>query len=365
MKLLYAIQGTGNGHITRSLSIIKALQKRAEVDVLISGIHNEIKSTINVHYNYRGLGFIFGQQGGIDYKKTFKQNSFKTIFKEIKQLPVEKYDLVISDFEPISAWAAKRAGVPTIGISNQVSGYHKKIKKPFTSISLSRFVMQHYAKCDYNIGLHFESVDKDIETPIIREEIRIGKKSDEGFGLVYLPFYSDEIIYNTLIKNLEISWIVFSKHSKIAYKKGNIQFEPINSDLFTSKLLASHLVISAAGFGTASEALHLGKKLIVIPMKGQFEQLFNAYTLKNMGVTVLKSLFAANTQNLIASIIHSNSAVIKKYPNNVNSICDKIFELYNGPISQSIVLKGIEKKSILNDFINPLNLNRDSESLSF
>ena len=42
MKILYGIQGTGNGHISRSREVLKYLCKEAEVDILVSGIHHEV-----------------------------------------------------------------------------------------------------------------------------------------------------------------------------------------------------------------------------------------------------------------------------------------------------------------------------------
>lgn len=45
-----------------------------------------------------------------------------------------------------------------------------------------------------------------------------------------------------------------------------------------------------AGFETPEEALFLGKKLMVIPIKGQYEQQCNVAALKEMGVPVIKSL---------------------------------------------------------------------------
>lgn len=366
MRILYAIQGTGNGHITRSVSIIKELKKKADVDVLVSGIHNELKLPIDVNYNYRGLGFIFGQNGGIDYIQTFKQNKLKTLFKEIRELPVERYNFVVSDFEPVSVWAASRVGIPTIGVSNQVSVLHPQIKKPWPPVSVSRAFMENYAQCDYNIGLHFQPVDEYIETPVIRDEIRKGKNTDEGYGLVYLPFYGDEIIYKTLQNVSSINWVVFSKHSKQAYQKGNVQFEPVNGPLFNKKLLGCHLVITAAGFGTTSEALHLGKKMIVIPMKGQYEQKFNAHTLQKLGVKVIQSLLLPEAENIIQSVLEGEAGVKMNYPDNAKIICDKVMELYNGPIQEGIYVDSNHSHQPLDYYFNPPNVKRDpSGTLSY
>jgi len=37
MKILYAVQATGNGHIARAIEMMPHLQKYGEVDVFLSG----------------------------------------------------------------------------------------------------------------------------------------------------------------------------------------------------------------------------------------------------------------------------------------------------------------------------------------
>ena len=37
MKILYAVQGTGNGHFSRAQDVIPLLKKKAQVDILVSG----------------------------------------------------------------------------------------------------------------------------------------------------------------------------------------------------------------------------------------------------------------------------------------------------------------------------------------
>lgn len=335
MNILYAIQGTGNGHITRSLSIIREFKKKANVDILVSGIHSELKLPLEVKYSFRGLGFVFGKNGGINYYQTFKQNSLKTLFSEMKQLKMDNYDCVVSDFEPLSVWAASQLYIPTIGLSNQVTVANPLVEKPQAPVSFGRLILENYARCDYNIGLHFEAIGDFIETPVIRDEIRNGVSSDQGHGLVYLPFYSDEILHKVLQKHPLVKWTVFSKHSKSAYKIGNIHFEPVNGKLFTEKLLSCHLVVTAAGFGTTSEALYLGKKLVVVPMKGQYEQIFNAYTLKKYGVQVLNSILLPETTAVIENILNSPQRDKMNYPDNVKRITDKVMQLFYGQIKRS------------------------------
>jgi hypothetical protein len=64
MKILYAIQGTGNGHLSRAKEVIPALSCRVEVDLLISGTQADIELPFDVKYRYQVLSFIFGNNGG-------------------------------------------------------------------------------------------------------------------------------------------------------------------------------------------------------------------------------------------------------------------------------------------------------------
>ena len=77
MRLLYAIQGTGNGHISRAEDIIPILKEYGKLDIFVSGAQADIKLSYPLKYKSRGLSFFFGKSGGIDFLKTFKQNSSK------------------------------------------------------------------------------------------------------------------------------------------------------------------------------------------------------------------------------------------------------------------------------------------------
>ena len=264
MKILYAVQGTGNGHITRAIEIIPYLQKKGDVDILVSGIQSDIELPFKVKYKFNGLSFIFGKQGGVDIWKTYWKLNSRKLFKEIKSLDVKKYDLIISDFEPVSCWAAIRAKKPCIGLSNQVATLHPLAPEPKKSDLLGKLVLQNYAPTTYNYGYHFKSLDKNIYTPIIRKEVRDLKPTNDGHYTVYLPAYDDERIIKHLKKFNYIKWQVFCKHNTKKYKVKNITLMPIDKDLFLESMASAEGILCNAGFGTTSEALFLKKKLMVI-----------------------------------------------------------------------------------------------------
>ena len=63
MKILFAIQGTGNGHLSRARDIYPELARYGEVDVLISGIQADVDVPFPVRYRKYGMSFIFGKRG--------------------------------------------------------------------------------------------------------------------------------------------------------------------------------------------------------------------------------------------------------------------------------------------------------------
>jgi hypothetical protein len=329
MKILYAVQGTGNGHITRAIEIIPYLQKKGEVDILVSGIQSDIELPFKVKYKFNGLSFIFGKQGGVDIWRTYWKMNSRKLFKEIKSLDIKKYDLIISDFEPVSCWAAIRAKKPCIGLSNQVATLHPIAPQPKKKDLLGKLVLRNYAPTTYNYGYHFKSLDKNIYTPIIRKEVRELKPTNEGHYTVYLPSYDDERIIKNLKKFKYIKWVVFSKHSKQKYKTKNISVLPIDKDLFLESMASSEGVLCNAGFGTTSEALFLKKKLLVIPMKTQYEQQCNAAMLKSMGVPVMKKLNKKHRDKL-EEWLKDKKVVQVNYPDITNKIIDTIVKNHAG-----------------------------------
>jgi hypothetical protein len=74
VKILFAIQGTGNGHVTRAEDVIPFLREYGELDLFVSGAQADVKLPYPVKYKSKGLSFFFGTSGGINFFKTFKQN---------------------------------------------------------------------------------------------------------------------------------------------------------------------------------------------------------------------------------------------------------------------------------------------------
>ena len=286
MKILYAIQGTGNGHISRAREIVPLLQQYGEVDLLISGTQADVKLSQEVKYQMHGFSFIFGRKGGVDHFRTWADMDMPQFVRDMRCIPLKSYNLILNDFEPVTAWACKRQRIESVGLSHQASFQSPKVPKP-RSIDWAQLVMKYYAPATHYVGFHFDRYDDFIYTPVIRAEIRNLSVSNSGHYTVYLPAIDDKLLVPLLKQISHVRWIVFSKHTRLSYSDANVSVQPVNNELFNQSLASCEGLLTGGGFEGPSEALHLGKKLLVAPMKFQYEQQCNAYALKQFGLPVI------------------------------------------------------------------------------
>jgi uncharacterized protein (TIGR00661 family) len=290
VNILFAIQGTGNGHLSRAKDVYPELAKYGNVDVLISGIQADVDFPFPVKYKLYGLSFIFGSHGGVDIWQTAKKLKLFRLLRDIFKLPVRKYDLIVNDFDAVSAWACKLRKVPCVALSHQSAVLDKKAPLPEEKDRFGTLVLKKYAPYTIAYGFHFKTFSKNIFTPVIRKEVRELQVTNEGHITVYLPAYNDHDLVMHLSRFEEVEWQVFSKHNKEAFTHKNVHIQPIENTAFLKSMASSNGVLFGAGFEGPAEALYLGKKLMVVPMQNQYEQQCNAAALVNIGVPVIKSL---------------------------------------------------------------------------
>lgn len=322
MRILYAIQGTGNGHLARATEIVPILKSLAETDVLVSGTQADLKVPFSIDYHFSGLSFIIGKNGGVDLWKTITKMPIVPFSRDIRSLPVEKYDLVISDFEPVSAWACRLRNKECIGLSHQNAVLHPSAPKPEFKEWVGKLILKHYAPTNFKYGFNFKPFSPHIFPPVIRHDIRNAESTVKPHYTVYLPAYSDQQVQDVLSSIPGIEWRVFSKHSKSKYTVGNVHFQPVSLNDFTESFLCCSGLICTAGFEGPAEAIYLGKKLCVIPMKNQYEQYCNAAFLKSMGIKVLDH-FTNSAPELTDWIQHPEALQIR-FPDMTREILENI-----------------------------------------
>lgn len=326
MKILFAIQGTGNGHISRAREIVPLLQQYGEVDLLVSGTEAEVSLSQPLKYRFHGFSFIFGKNGGVDKWATYKTMNLKQLWHDIHHLPLSDYDIVINDFEPVSAWACRVQKIPSVSLSHQCSFISPNTPRP-PKWNYAEWLFKYYSPTTYHIGFHFKEYDDFIHTPVIRSEIRNLVTTNKGHYTVYLPAYQDKTLLKHLSKISGVEWQIFSKRQKQPYKEGNVQIFPVNNETFNASLASCEGLLTGGGFEGPAEALFLQKKVMMIPMRGQFEQQCNALAASQLGVTVVNAIDGHFTPHLDKWVSESNTIKVD-FPDETAKIVDDMIKKY-------------------------------------
>ncbi|MDO6444930.1 glycosyltransferase family protein [Colwellia sp. 1_MG-2023] len=331
MKILYGIQGTGNGHISRSRILAKELKKQGiMVDFLLSGRAKEKFFDMEVFGQFehrRGLTFIT-ENGEVNYLKTGLKNNIFKFLADIIQLDLSKYDLIITDFEPVTAWAAKIKGVPIIGIGHQ---YAFGSNTPKSKDSwLTRNIMKYFAPATYRIGLHWYPYDECVFPPIV--DIELARRENKQHILVYLPFENQESITQLLQQFPNTQFIQYSPDLNDG-KTNNVSLRKTSHTQFKHDLMHANGVICNAGFELISECLHIGIPVLTKALNGQMEQHSNALALKQLDYATVIETFTF--EQITYWLTHKKSANIPPLPNVAAEIATLIANNQYQNISQS------------------------------
>jgi uncharacterized protein (TIGR00661 family) len=275
MKILYGVQATGNGHISRSREIVRCLKERGHnVFVILSGRDPSLlwdMDEFKPYNTYKGLTFST-YKGRIRYLDTLKNLNLKELYSDINSFDISGYDLVITDFEPVSSRIAKKYHIPSIGIGHQYAFCYNIPTQGNTPVS--RYIINNFAPADFPIGLHWHHFNQPILPPVV-PRLHEKASSIENKILVYLPFEEEEDILNLIAPFSDYEFFVYHKFERPSVK-GNIHLCPFSRNGFLKDLMECSGVITNAGFELVSEALSIGKKILIKPLAGQMEQLSNA-----------------------------------------------------------------------------------------
>ncbi len=312
MKILYGVQGTGNGHISRANAMLEAFRAHPDLDItwLLSGRDKEQGCGNITNFEWRrGLTFVIGD-GGIDKFATFMKNSLLLFWKDVKNLDLSPYDLIISDYEPVICHAARRKGIPVIGISHLYAfNYPVPMRggNPFTTLVLRKF-----APTSVNIGLHWHHFDAPILPPILD----IHKPAQmpptiRNKVVVYLPWENPARVLALLAPHKDFDFHIYHPAFNDA-DDGHLHRRAIARAGFKRDLLDARGVIANCGFELISECLYLGKHVLTKPLSGQMEQHSNAAALEQLGYA--DTMTALDPDRLRAWLKFEGPAVQVMYP---------------------------------------------------
>lgn len=326
MKILYAVQATGNGHVSRAQTLLPYLQLYGQVDVFLSGSNCDLPFDGPVRYRSKGVSLFYDKKGGLNYWQLMRKINPSQIWQDAHLLPVKRYDLVINDFDFVTSLACKLQGVPSIHVGHQASFQFEQTPRPKYRSWHGEILLRHFVKANRHIGIHFESYHPNILTPVIKPEIIQAVPTRAGHITVYLPSYEDEFLENLFRSLPGTRFEVFSRNTRSYRQQGNMTFLPIDRARFDESLIHADGILCGAGFETPAEAIHLGKKILAIPIQGQYEQACNAAALQEMGIRCLSRLTKKERPALL-NWLQQGEYVQRDYSNCITPLIRRMMQL--------------------------------------
>jgi uncharacterized protein (TIGR00661 family) len=273
-----------------------------EVQVILSGRDKAQLSGVECFEPYRvrhGLTFRT-RRGRIQQLETIVHLNLSRFFREVRSEDGAGYDLVITDFEPITARVARRFGIPSIGFGHQYAFRYGVPIAGWNPVSL--WVLRHFAPTDIALGLHWHHFGHPILPPVVPESLRPSVTTHPRKVLVYLPFESLAEVEELLRPLRSFQFYVYGCQGiRDQADQDHLHLRPYSRSGFLSDLESCGGVICNAGFELLSEALHVGKKLLAKPLQGQMEQLSNALAISQLGLgSVMSSLDRRQVERWLA-----------------------------------------------------------------
>lgn len=293
-NILYGVNGEGAGHSTRAKEVLSHLVTQGHVVHVASfdrGLRN-LSSQFDVTEIY---GFRFAYVNNrVRYKRTIAKNLITVpqaarSLSCLKELVEEwKTDLVITDFEPLTCHVGHRKKLPVISIDNQhcltnaVVSYPRKFRRDAAAAKLVTRLMTPRANAYLVISFFSAPVKKRntfLFPPLLRKEILDATPTQGEHVLVYVTSPAPALA--KLLSSVRCPLIAYGFGRE--GKEGNIRYKKPSVEGFFSDLISAQAIVANSGFSLVTEALHLGKPYLAVPVSHQFEQIFNAYWLDKAG----------------------------------------------------------------------------------
>lgn len=296
MKIAYALAGEGRGHTTRAIGLAKKLIEAGhDIQFFTCGdaielLHQKFeKKSISFLETPR---FVIGKNGVSYLRTTFATFKFITGNKSrvkhcIQQLNEFGAEVLISDFEPTFARAAKKLKLPLISFNSQRFAIDTKLEKKLSRVQrlkllpikiLCRIFAPNPHLSVISKGFNLEAKRSDIHLvgPMLRPAFYPGAWRAEGTHVVAYMRKSVLCHLDTVANHAAKNGLKVKLYGHFPdILPTNVELCPISEIGFTNDLLTCDWICQTAGSQLLGEVGVLGVPTICFPEPNQIEQEIN------------------------------------------------------------------------------------------
>jgi uncharacterized protein (TIGR00661 family) len=347
-RIIYGVAGEGFGHSSRAHIIGKRLIDAGHTVMFAASMKslaylrqyfgNAVREVFGLSFHYK--------DGVISPFETVKYNlaqlpEAKKINDELFKNHIEPFnpDLLITDFEPFSAWWAWKRKLPYISIDNEHILTLAKPMHPDANLTtrLNAFIVTKAyftGAFRYLILSFFKSEVKEesavIAPPVVRPEVLTRKATDGRHIVLYTTTASNEIELLEVLGKFPSQPFHIYGYDK-DQQHGNAILKKRSTEGFLDDLASCRGVIASAGFSLISECMYFRKRMLMLPLAGQYEQIINAYYVQKLGLGISSpALNAAAVKRFLSTLdkpISDNGQIL--WPDN-----KKFFEILQDTLNE-------------------------------
>jgi uncharacterized protein (TIGR00661 family) len=300
VRIVYGVQSTGKGHLSRFLGLLPLFQRDGhELLVVVTGRWNPpgyfLDALAGTRFRrFPGLPMIADGVGGISKRGTVKAfatrlpglfNSFRKAHRWISAFDP---DLIVSDFDPVTGSPFVAPGTFKVGIGNHFTSARRDLEPP-PGLRRERFNIRVVEKLitsglDARIGCHFYPLDDECFPPILRPET-LAMTPETGDHLVVYHAFPGLIppVLAYAERHPGTPIILYGYETKPRGLPGTVRLER-DAGRFLRDLATCKAFVGTAGFQSVAEAFYFGKRIVVQPIEGHYEQKWNAAQLELHGM---------------------------------------------------------------------------------
>ncbi|HLT39971.1 MAG TPA: glycosyltransferase family protein [Enhygromyxa sp.] len=304
-RIIYALTSQGRGHSSRVTAMAEALEARGHQLLFCAGgearelLEAQGREVVDVpvlrhlmHNNHIRLWTSLAGMGMQSLRTLGVAGQLARRFAEFAP------DLLISDFESYSIRAAGRIGLPLMCFNHQQVLTHTRYEVPDRyawDAWVARLVVdtamprrpEHVLISSFFYPPLRDSKAATLVAPILRRAVR---EITPTAGEHVLVYHNDPtgvvglLEAMSAIPDQRFVAYNFEAPADAGSRHANIEFKTPDVDGFLADLASARAVVSTAGFTLISEALYLGKPMLLMPNGGIFEQTLNAIYLEREGL---------------------------------------------------------------------------------
>lgn len=318
LRVLFAVQGEGRGHMTQALAVAGWLRARGHTvtRVLVGRsarrrpprfVLDELRAPVSL---LPSPNFAADRDGTVLLGRTILDGArgarrYATGLRLVDRIVQrERPDVIVNFYEGlVGLWARlHRPAVPVVAVAHQFMFEHPAY--PFApGQALQRLAVRRYTTlvgsgATLRLALSFYDAPPAADPrhrvvpPLLRPQLRaLGGTHDDGSLLVYLvePALAEAVVAWSG-RRPEVPLHCFWDGPAYA-RAPSLRFHALDGEHFLRRMAQARGVVCTAGFESVSEALWLGKPALMVPTPGHYEQRCNARDAEAAGAGVAAETF--------------------------------------------------------------------------